>query len=117
MPQNRFIHTLKTEEEVNPGDRVKISFLINALYWFTEYAFIIEEENGYRLISIHLGRLLVNKTYKRARNAKIAFTRFFNNKIWKKGIKPIWSPFIRRRPNGLRKSLRISKVRSPALTK
>jgi len=106
MPKNRFIHTLKAEEEVNPGDRVKISFLINALYWFTEYAFIIEEENGYRLISIHLGRLLVNKTYKQARNAKIAFTRFFNNKIWKKGIKPIWSPFYPPTPEWLKKKFK-----------
>ncbi len=93
MPQNRFTHTERPGRVVTIDDRVKISFLINAVYWFTEYVFIVEEEKGYRLIAIHRGRLLVNRTYKKARSARIAFTRFFYNKIWQKGIKPVWSPF------------------------
>lgn len=103
MQQNRFAHRVKVKEELTVEDRGNISFLINAIFWFTDCVFIMEMEDGYRLISIHQGRLLVNKRYKQARNAKIAFTRFFNNKIWERGIKPMWSPFYPPAPGWLKR--------------
>ena len=84
------------------GFQVKISYLINAVYWFIENVFIIQDENCCRLVSIHLNRLLFNKSYKNAKNARIAFTRLYKNKIWKKEIKPYWSPFYPPHPEWLK---------------
>lgn len=90
--------------------QVKISCLINAVYWFIENVFIIQDENGCRLISIHLNKLLVNKSYKNAKNARIAFTRLYQNKRWKKEIKPRWSPFYEPNPKWLKQKFSILSI-------
>lgn len=93
----------------NVENQVKISYLINAVYWFIENVFIVRDENGCRLVTIHQGRLLVDKNYKNVKSARIAFTRFFKNKTWKKEIKPFWSPFYTPNPEWLKQKFEILK--------
>jgi hypothetical protein len=97
---NSFIYMVPSDSG-SEEFQVKISYLLNGIYWFIENVFIIQDENSCRLVSIHLNKLLFHKSYKNAKNARIAFTRLYKNKIWKKEIKPYWSPFYPTNPEWL----------------
>jgi hypothetical protein len=73
--------------------KTKISRLINSIYYFIEFVFIIAENEGYRLVVIHQGELLTNQIYKTAKGARIAFLKFWGYRAWKEGVKPKWSIF------------------------
>jgi hypothetical protein len=75
------------------GKVVNLCILINSIYYFLEYVFIIMKGNSYQLIVMHRGRTLVNKTYRSSKSAKIAFSKMYGHKAWEKGIKPDWSHF------------------------
>lgn len=82
-------HKLKKAEE----RIVNLCILINSIYYFIEYVFIIANEKSYQLIVMHRGRVLINKTYGTAKGAKVAFARMYSQKAWQKGVKPDWSHF------------------------
>ncbi len=50
---------------------VIISRLINSIYYFIEFVFLITENEGFRLVAIHQGKLLIDETYKTAKGAKV----------------------------------------------
>ena len=71
----------------------RFSLLVNSVYFFIETVFILETPDGYRLIAIHQGKLLLDKTYKTPKGAKVAFLKFFAYKRWEDGVKAQWTPF------------------------
>lgn len=83
----------KHPADENPGKTGKICVLINSIFYFIGCAFIMKNEDNYRLIVRHDGKLLVNKSYKTPRGAKIAFTKLFDNRGWTKEMKADWSIF------------------------
>lgn len=81
-----------SKSEVQPAptstqDKVEISRLINSIYYFIEYVFILKKGSGYRLFALHDRRVLIDKTYQTMRGAKIAFGKSYPNE----GIKAEWS--------------------------
>lgn len=72
---------------------MQISILVTSIYYFLDFAFIISDENNFRLVVIHNGQLLTDKTYKTVKGAKIAFFRIYGYKVWSEKIKPNWSDF------------------------
>ena len=82
-------HKLKKSDE----KVVKLCILINSIYYFLEYVFVIDNKDSYQLIVMHRGRVLKNKSYSSAKGAKIAFSKMYEHKAWQKGVKPDWSHF------------------------
>jgi len=74
---------------------VTISSLQNSMYYFLQKVYIARDKKsrGYRLIVFHQGSLKLDRLYKTERGAKIGFGRIYNWKLWKKGLKPEWTPF------------------------
>ncbi|MCP4215959.1 MAG: hypothetical protein GY765_15000 [bacterium] len=72
---------------------LRISLLINALYYFIESVLIVEDKGKFRLIAIHRGRLLADQSYSTAKGAKIAFLKFFSYKAWREGTRAEWTSF------------------------
>ena len=83
---------LKRDIEEGQKNR-RISLLINSVYFFIESVFILETENGFRLIAIHQNKVLTDETYKTVKGAKIAFLKLFAYKAWEEGVKPQWTSF------------------------
>jgi hypothetical protein len=79
--------------KAEPGDKVNISVLGNAVYYFFQRVFIITEKKDFRLIVIKKGKLLVDATYKTSKGAKIAFLKLFRDQVAKAGVKPSWTDF------------------------
>lgn len=72
---------------------IKVSMLINSIFYFLESVFIMTVEDGFRLVVIHHGYLLTDETYKTPKGAKIAFLKFWSYKAWEENVKPQWSHF------------------------
>lgn len=72
---------------------MQISILTTSIYYFLDFVFIITDGTNYRLVVIHNGQLLTDKTYKTVKGAKIAFSRIYGYKVWNEKIKPNWSDF------------------------
>ena len=91
----------KNDNDILPGIELKnpslfrdeIYRLKNNVYYFLETVFIRVERIGYRLVVIHNRRVRTNKCYSTLPGAKKGFSRMYSGKVWKKGIKPIWSKF------------------------
>lgn len=81
------------ELKVVPGEKVSVSIMSNAIYYFFHRVFIITENNSYRLIAIHNGEILVDETYKTAKGAKIAFLKLYWYRAWQEGVRPHWTDF------------------------
>ena len=105
--QEKIDHMPELELRVKPVQEpvLKISRLINSIYYFIEFVFIIAENEGYRLVAIHQGKLLTDRTYKTAKGARIAFLKFWNYRAWKGGVKVKWSHFFPPDPKWLKKKL------------
>ncbi len=80
---------LELEEE----EPIKVSLLINSIYYFIESVFIMAVKEGFRLVVIHQGRLLTDQTYKTVKGARIAFLKHYGYKAWREGTKAEWSVF------------------------
>lgn len=74
---------------------LSISVLENSIYYFLQRVYIIRDHKtpGYRLIVMHQGHIRLDRFYKTARGAKIGFGRRYHWKLWKKGLKAVWTPF------------------------
>ena len=73
---------------------MKSCTLINSLDYRLEYVFILEEEDGFRLVVKHGGLVLTNQTFKSPPQAKEAFSRLYGPACGLDGDKPDWSEFI-----------------------
>jgi hypothetical protein len=78
---------------ISDEENSKVSVLTNSICYFLDSVFILNDDEHYRLVVLHNGRLLVDEHYKTAKGSKIAFARFYGNRLWKHGAKPRWSPF------------------------
>ena len=87
-------------EEKKP---VKVSLLINSIYYFIESVFIMAVKDGYRLVVMHRGRLLTDRTYKSVKGARIAFLKLYGYKAWREGARAEWSIFYPPEPQWLNK--------------
>jgi hypothetical protein len=75
------------------GQIVKVSYLQNSIYYFLQGVSIIQQDNGYRLLVVHQGRLLDDTVYDTVKGARIGFARRYKYKKWDQAIEPDWSPF------------------------
>jgi hypothetical protein len=73
-------------------EKVQITRLINSIFYFIDLAFILKKEDKFRLIALHGGRVLIDKTYQTIRGAKIAFTKFYKDKLIE-DVDAKWSHF------------------------
>ncbi len=80
-----------THRELDPGQELKISRLLNSIQFYLECAFIVMEEEGCRLIILHSGSVMMDTHYNTVRGAKIAFTKYFGQRAWQEDVKPSWS--------------------------
>jgi hypothetical protein len=76
-----------------PGRQRKICALINSVYYFIDYVYIVRINGLYRLVADHDGKRLMDKDYRTLRGAKIAFSKFFKHRNWEKNVKAEWSRF------------------------
>jgi hypothetical protein len=74
-------------------DKAQISRLINSIYYFINIVYILEKDNQFRLIAIQAGKVLIDKTYSTFTGAKIAFSKFFQEKAWNEDVKAEWTDF------------------------
>jgi hypothetical protein len=90
---NYFDPVLKHVPKPNLEDTKEISILINSVYFFIEFVFILRFHDQYRLVVLHRRKVLTDAMYSTLKGARIAFSRMFRGKSWKEGTKAQWSPF------------------------
>ncbi len=90
---NYFKPILKNVPKVNLENKKEISILINSVYFFIEFVFILRFHDHYRLVVLHRRKVLTDARYRTLKGARIAFSRMFRRKSWKEGTKAQWSPF------------------------
>lgn len=94
MRRDMFINV----EKFFPGTEnqdAKISLLANSVYYYLGSVYLImSAENKYRLVVLHNGQILFDEYYRCSRAARVAFSRLYGNRLWKKDIKPFWTPFF-----------------------
>lgn len=84
-----------------------ISRLLNSIYYFLDFVFVISSDEGYRLVILHQDRVIMDASYSSLRGAKIAFAKFFYEQTWAENVQPKWSHFYQPQHNWLDKKLRI----------
>ena len=89
-------------------ERKFISVLINRVLYFLETVFIMTVKDGYRLIVINRGTVLIDEIYKTFEGAKRSFISNFNYRAWINGVKPNWSHFYPPDDRWLTKQLEIT---------
>ena len=80
-------------QELNPGEKIFISYLINSIYYFIQDVFIIKINSMYRLVARHNNIVLIDYYYDTVRGCRIAFQKFFKDKAWSEEVKAQWSHF------------------------
>jgi len=70
-----------------------ISLLINSIYYFLEFVFIIASEGDYRLFVLNDNHVILDKHYKTFEDARMAFKRYFSARAYKKWNNAEWSHF------------------------
>ncbi len=86
MPDLQF--QVKKEER-----RPKVSILTNSANYLVSKVFIFKEKKQFRLIVFNQEKLLADATYKTAKEARNAFSRFWGYKKEKENVKPEWTHF------------------------
>jgi hypothetical protein len=81
------------QQELNPGEKKKISSLLNAVHYYVDCAFIIRLKNKYRLVAFFHSQVLFDKYYPTERGSRIAFQKMFKDQACKEGVKAIWSHY------------------------
>jgi len=79
---------------IMPEARVMISMLLNAIHFFLDSVIVIHSEAEYRLIVIHQGDILVDKSYTSLKGAKIAFHKIYRHQACTEDIKAKWDEYI-----------------------
>lgn len=86
---------LEVSQERKEKEPVRISLLVNSMYYFLERVMIMKDPSiaGYTLLVIHQKKPLWVKNYKTAKGARIAFKKRFGYKAHIEGLKPDWTKF------------------------
>ena len=87
--------------QVKEEKRLKVSILTNSVHYLLSRVFIFKEKRQYRLIVFNQGKLSTDATYKTARGAKNAFSRFWESKKEKDNVRPHWTHFYTPEKNWL----------------
>ncbi len=82
-----------TKKQTISETPVEIASLLNANCYFLKSVFIINEENGFRLVVTLHGQIILFRHFKTLQGAKIAFGKIFGNRKWKKNLRTSWSSF------------------------
>lgn len=78
----------------NRKDRA-IVMLINSPVYFLDWAIIVFDEDSYRLLVSHKGRVSTDQRYDTMKGAKIAFIKSYRYLAFTKECKPQWShPYV-----------------------
>jgi len=88
MEINRII---SSEDVAQRAEMDKISVLTNSYKFLLEHVLILSYPGSYRLLVIHLGRLLTDLSYRSFKGARIAFTRLYGQRRWREDVEPEWS--------------------------
>jgi len=72
-------------------NEVKISRLLNSIYYFLDYVFIIITEKDYRLVILHHDQVIMDVHYNTLRGAKIAFAKYFGERAWTEEVQSQWT--------------------------
>ena len=80
-------------QELNPGEKLLISYLFNSVYYFIQDVFILKIKDQYRLVALHNNRVLIDRYYHTDRGCRIAFQKYFKDKAWSDEVKANWSDF------------------------
>jgi hypothetical protein len=79
----------------NPYPRNKeeklISRMINSVFYFLKFVFILKEGDHYRLVVIQDRDKIIDKNYQTLKGAKIACTKMLRNKFKNNEMNPEWS--------------------------
>jgi hypothetical protein len=70
-----------------------ISLLQNSPFYFLQCAYLVKGNKHFRLVVIHQGKVLMDKTYETVRGAHIAFAKAFKKRSWKEQVKADWTDF------------------------
>jgi hypothetical protein len=68
-----------------------ISRMINSVFYFLKFVFILKEGNHYRLVVIQDRQKIIDMNYKTLKGAKIACTKRLRNRFNNNEMKPVWS--------------------------
>jgi hypothetical protein len=79
--------------ELNPGEKTMISSLINSIYYFIDFVYILRSKDKYRLVALQHRRVLFDKYYPTVKGSRIAFQKLFKDKAWSEEVKAEWSHF------------------------
>jgi hypothetical protein len=80
-------------QELNPGEKIEISMLINSIFYYIDCVFIIKLKNKYRLAALQKQQLLCDCYFLSYEECKIAFDKLFKDKAWFEEVKANWSQF------------------------
>jgi transcriptional regulator with XRE-family HTH domain len=93
----------KTENRDN-FEKTTISRLINSIFYFIDFVYIIKLTNKYRLVALHKQRVLCDCYFLSFEECKIAFDKLFKEKTWEERVKADWSHFYPPDQNWLAKN-------------
>ncbi len=83
-------NTDRVKEKVPP-----IIMLINSPIFFVDWALIVFDKKGYRLVVSHRDRIATDRHYSSLKGAKIGFIKFYQYLVFSKEYKPEWShPYV-----------------------
>lgn len=85
--------TFPPEEGAKWAEVEEISVLTNSYKFFLEHVLILRYPGSYRLLVIHLGKVLTDLSYQTYKGARIAFTRLYGQQRWREDVEPEWSDF------------------------
>jgi hypothetical protein len=68
-----------------------ISRMINSVFYFLKFVFILKESNHYRLVAIEDRNKIIDLNYKTLKGAKIACIKRLRNRFNNDKMKPVWS--------------------------
>jgi hypothetical protein len=80
-------------QELNPGEKIEISILINSIQYFIDCVFIAVLKNKFHLVALQHQQALCDSYYFSFEECKIAFDKLFKDKAWSEEIIAKWSPF------------------------
>lgn len=68
-----------------------ISRMINSVFYFLKFVFILKEGNHYRLVVIQDRNKIIDMNYNSLKGAKIACTKRLRNRFNNNEMTPVWS--------------------------
>ena len=73
------------------NEKCKIQRLENSIYYGIETVIILFGEKSYRLIGVKLNRVIIDHEYRTLRGAKIAFSRYYQERAYHEDVLATWS--------------------------